>query len=192
MERDGMEVLAIEATRQPVTGGDDPLVSRAQSGDFSAFEGLYHAHLNRIYAICMRMTGNPTRAEELTQETFVRAWQRLGQFRGEGGFGGWLRRLAINVVLGDSRAAARRRRRESDPDAATPLQPAEERRERVDSIDLEGAIASLPPRARQVFVLHDVEGYRHEEVARSLGVTVGTSKAQLHRARKLLREALKP
>lgn len=189
MERESMEVLAINAPGDAARR--DPLVDRAQSGDFSAFEGLYNAHLQRVYAICMRMTANATRAEELTQETFVRAWQRIGQFRGEGNFAGWLRKMAVNVVLGDSRAAARRRRRENDSEEVVPLHALESRPEPGRSLDLEGAIAELPTRARQVFVLHDIEGYLHQEIARLLGVTVGTSKAQLHRARKLLREALR-
>jgi RNA polymerase sigma-70 factor (ECF subfamily) len=184
-----MEVLAISAPENPIRV--DPLVSRAQSGDFTAFEGLYNAHLHGVYAICMRMTANPSRAEELTQQTFVRAWQRLGQFRGEGGFAGWLRRMAINVVLGDSRANARRHRRETEAEAAVPFPATGRSTEPVGAIDLEQAIEKLPTRARHVFVLHDIEGYRHDEIARTLNVAVGTSKAQLHRARKLLREALR-
>jgi RNA polymerase sigma-70 factor (ECF subfamily) len=184
-----MEVLAISAPGNPTR--IDPLVVRAQSGDFTAFEGLYNAHLHGVYAICMRMTANPARAEDLTQETFVRAWQRLGQFRGEGGLAGWLRRMAINVVLGDSRATARRHRRETEAESTAPFPATVRNAEPGGSIDLEQAIAKLPTRARHVFVLHDIEGYRHDEIAQTLNVAVGTSKAQLHRARKLLREALR-
>ncbi|HXV77130.1 MAG TPA: RNA polymerase sigma factor [Candidatus Polarisedimenticolaceae bacterium] len=184
-----MEVLAIRAPGNH--GAIDPLVARAKAGDFGAFEGLYNAHLHGVYAICMRMTANRSRAEELTQETFVRAWQRLAQFRGEGGFAGWLRRMAVNVVLGDSRATARRRRRETVPERTPAFPGAAAAHEPARAIDLEHAIERLPTRARHVFVLHDIEGYRHEEIARRLGVAVGTSKAQLHRARKLLREALR-
>jgi len=184
-----MEVAAINAPGNPA--GVEPLVTRAQTGDFSAFEGLYNAHMQRVYAICMRMTGNPTRAEELTQETFVRAWQRIGQFRGEGGFGGWLRKMAVNVVLGDSRSTSRRRRRETEAEGVVPLHATAATPEPGGAIDLEQAIAKLPIRARQVFVLHDIEGYIHEAIGRTLGGTAGTSKAQLNRARRLLREALK-
>jgi RNA polymerase sigma-70 factor (ECF subfamily) len=170
--------------------GTDDVVRRARSGDFGAFEDLYHRYLRGIYALCVRMTANPSRAEELTQETFVRAWRKLDQFRGEGGFGAWLRRLALNLVLSERRSAARRGHLEiaADNVVAFPGAPA---RDHGSAIDLEQAIAVLPAGARRVFVLHDVEGYRHEEIAHLLGVATGTSKAQLHRARRLLREALR-
>lgn len=185
-----MEVLAIS---NPANGPQaDDLVLRAQSGDFSAFEGLYNRHLHGIYAICLRMTANPSRAEELTQETFVRAWEKLRQFRAEGGFGGWLRRLAVNVVLAERRASTRRQRRESQSEEAIPFPGVEPSPDFGSAIDLEQAIRALPVRARHIFVLHDIEGHRHEEIARMLDIATGTSKAQLHRARKLLREALRP
>ena len=185
-----MEVLAIS---NPGNGPQaDDLVLRAQSGDFSAFEGLYNRHLQGIYAICLRMTSNPTRAEELTQETFVRAWEKLRQFRAEGVFGGWLRRLAVNVVLAESRASSRRQRRETAAEETIPFPGVEPGPDLGSAIDLEQAIGALPPRARHVFVLHDIEGHRHDEIARMLDIATGTSKAQLHRARKLLREALRP
>jgi len=172
--------------------GTDAVVERARSGDFDAFEALYHRHLRGIYALCVRMTANPSRAEELTQETFVRAWRKLDQFRGEGGFGAWLRRLAVNLVLSERRSAARRRHRETPVDADNVVSfPGVPAPDHGSTLDLEQAIALLPAGARQVFVLHDVEGYRHEEIARLLGVASGTSKAQLHRARRLLRESLK-
>jgi RNA polymerase sigma-70 factor (ECF subfamily) len=136
------------------------------------------------------MTGDPALAEELAQEAFVRAWQKLGSFRGASAFSTWLHRVTVNVVLGHRRSAARRE---------TPLQVVGDdfpgdavAREAwpAESIDLERAIAALPDGARTVFVLHDVEGYRHREIARLAGIAVGTSKAQLHRARKILRKAL--
>ena len=170
--------------------GSDERVARARAGDFDAFEDLYHGHSRGIYALCVRMTADPSRAEELTQETFVRAWRKLDQFRGEGGFGAWLRRLAVNLVLSGRRAAWRQRRRETAAGNVVPF-PSVPAPDHGSAIDLEQAIAVLPTGARRVFVLHDVEGYRHEEIAELLGVATGTSKAQLHRARRLLREALR-
>jgi len=166
-------------------------VTRARAGDLAAFEELYRENAGRVYAICLRMTADPSRAEELTQEAFVRAWEKLGSFRGSGAFGGWLRRLVINVVLADRRARGRRLARETETeDVARFRQPGEPAPPPA-AMDLEAAIAKLPPGARTVFLLHDVEGYRHDEIAKMLRVASGTSKTQLHRARKLLREALK-
>jgi RNA polymerase sigma-70 factor (ECF subfamily) len=163
----------------------DLTVVRASAGDLSAFEQLYRQHAPRVYGLCLRMTADPTRAEDQTQETFVRAWDKIGSYRGESLFSTWLCRVAVNVVRGDRRARVRREARECALDeqelpgtaASSPL-------------DLERAIGQLPEGAREVFVLHDVEGYRHAEIAELLDVSVGTSKSQLHRARKLLREVL--
>jgi RNA polymerase sigma-70 factor (ECF subfamily) len=164
-------------------------VAAAQGGDAAAFERLYRANVSRVFALCMRMSGDRVRAEELTQDVFVRAWEKLSLFRGESSFGTWIHRLTVNLVLNRRDSDGRRDRRTvDDADAvealpARPLAPG-------DRMDLEKAIAGLPPGARRVFVLHDVEGYRHEEIAELLGITSGGSKAQLHRARLLLREAL--
>jgi RNA polymerase sigma-70 factor (ECF subfamily) len=172
-----------------VDAGQPDLVRRAQSGDTDAFGNLYRLHAGRVYALCLRLEGDVTRAEELTQDVFVRAWEGLPGFRGESAFGTWLHRLAVNVVLADRRAAWRRDRRvvaveeperhetprESDPALA---------------LDLEAAIATLPPGARAVLVLHDLEGYQHAEISAMTGIAEGTSKAQLFRARRLLRERL--
>jgi RNA polymerase sigma-70 factor (ECF subfamily) len=136
------------------------------------------------------MAGDAVEARRLTQDVFVRAWERLGLFRGESAFSSWLHRLAVNVVLADRRAAGRRLRRvvtAADAPAHDGLADAGWSPERL---DLERAIAALPPGARAVFVLHEIEGYGHEEIAALTGIAVGTSKAQLHRARRLLREAL--
>ncbi len=181
-----MEAVAITRAGEQQTG-DDRVVARARDGDLPAFEELYRREVKRVYATVLRMTGNASRAEELTQEAFVRAWERLRLFRG-GSFGAWLRRLAVNVVLDEYRARRRRNEKEHSPEAAARY--ARSDGPSTGAIDLERAVALLPPRARRVFVLHDIEGYRHDEVARMLGVAVGTSKAQLHRARKLLRETL--
>jgi RNA polymerase sigma-70 factor, ECF subfamily len=138
------------------------------------------------------MVGDRSHAEELTQDVFVRAWSKLDQFRGEAAFGTWLHRLAVNVVLNARKTEGRNRARFDDeggeaidalPQSGSVSLPGA-------SIDLEAAIVMLPPGARRIFVLHDVEGYKHEEIAEMLGITAGGSKAQLHRARHLLREAL--
>ncbi len=180
-------IAAMPATQQ--TALPTELVRRARQGDRRAFEALYRANVGRIYALCLRMSGERTRAEELCQGAFVRAWEKLDGFRGDAAFSTWLHRLAVNHVLGDRRSGLRRLARVvpvEDPEAAatgrTP--PA------GIGLDLERAIATLPTGARLTFVLHDVEGYAHPEIAQLLGVTVGTSKAQLSRARKLLREVL--
>ncbi len=172
------------------------LVQRAQQGDQAAFEALYHRHVGRVYALCLRLTADVARAEELTQDAFVRTWERLASFRGESAFSSWLHRVTVNVVLLDLRAARRRSRV-----VFATEDPAAFEQARGESggaggaggsgrLDLERAVARLPPGAREVFVLHDVEGYAHQEIAEVTGIAVGTSKAQLFRARRLLREAL--
>ncbi|MBI2071477.1 MAG: RNA polymerase sigma factor [Gemmatimonadetes bacterium] len=163
-------------------------VALAQSGDAQAFERLYRAQVARIHSLARRMVG-PAEADELTQDVFVRGWQKLHTFRGEAAFGTWLHRLGVNVMLA-YRGAQGARRRYLDQDA----DPAEVGKTRPASLELrldfETAIGRLPPGARQIFVLHDVEGYKHEEIAGMLGITAGTSKAQLHRARMALRRHL--
>lgn len=167
------------------------LVKRAVKGDTRAFETLYRRHEGRIYALCLRMTSDRQRAEDSMQEAFVQAWRRLDSFQGKSAFGTWLHRIAVNQVLSLQRKEARRpglvelvEERAEDPVA--------ERRVKDSGLrmDLEGAIRSLPDGARNVFVLHAVHGYSHEETADMLGVAVGTCKAQLHRARRLLAERL--
>lgn len=171
------------------TPSDD--VALAARGDRRAYERIYRSHVGKVYSLCVRMSGSRERAEELTQDVFVRAWEKLPQFRGESLFSTWLHRLAVNVVLNARKSDGRQLARRSDTEeegmdgfvSARQAYPG-------DRLDLEAAIASLPAGARRVFVLHDVEGYKHEEIAEQLGVTAGGSKAQLHRARMLLREAL--
>ncbi|MGI8499458.1 MAG: RNA polymerase sigma factor [Gemmatimonadaceae bacterium] len=165
----------------------DPLEG-ARSGDPESFERLYREHVGRVFALCLRLSGEGGRAEELTQDVFVRAWQTLGTFRGESAFSSWLHRLTVNVALTAFRGEGRRERRVR-PVAALPDVAGREGAGDHD-IDLERAIAALPPGARAVFVMYDVEGYQHDEIARELGIAVGTSKAHLFRARRLLREAL--
>jgi RNA polymerase sigma-70 factor (ECF subfamily) len=184
--------LRFEPVIEPVNRPNDD-VARAARGDRQAFERLYREHVNRIYSLCTRMVGDRTRAEELTQDAFVRAWEKLGQFRGDSAFGTWLHRLAVNVVLNDRQTESRRRGRQDDSiEDVDTMAHGDVRSSPVPglSIDLERAIAKLPPGARKVFVLHDVEGFTHDEIGEMLGVTAGGCKAQLHRARLLLREAL--
>ncbi|NIL99774.1 MAG: sigma-70 family RNA polymerase sigma factor [Acidobacteria bacterium] len=182
-------VLAI--TAQDSSSQIAGLVNRAVEGDFSAYERLYHRHVGRIFALCLRMTADPATAEDLTQQAFIRGWERLDTFRGESQFAAWLRRIAVNIVLSDRRSRGRRPEHPVE-DVETVTIERVARPTASEGIDLERAIAELPPRARAVFVLHDVEGYKHDEIATLLDIAAGTSKTQLHRARRLLREALKP
>ena len=169
----------------------DPDVALAAAGDRHAFERLYRQHATRVFSLCARMVSDRTRAEELTQDVFVRAWEKLHLFRGESAFGTWLHRMTVNVVLNARKSEGRSRTRFQDDDEGDGIDSLPSRPHAPgDRMDLEAAIAKLPPGARRVFILHDVEGYKHEEIAAMLGVTSGATKAQLHRARLLLREAL--
>lgn len=186
-------VAIIEAPAVQRNGDSD--VALAAAGDRRAFERLYRVHINRVYSLCARMVSDRARADELTQDVFVRAWEKLQLFRGESSFGTWLHRLTVNVVLNARKSEGRQDSRfEEQNDEAggmdalpgvvgTPLAPG-------DLLDLENAMQTLPPGAKRIFVLHDVEGYKHEEIAEMLGVTTGATKAQLHRARLLLRRAM--
>lgn len=168
----------------------EALVRRAQEGDADAFERVYRRLVGRVYALCLRMTADAQRAEELTQDAFVRAWERLDSFRGDSRFSTWLHRLTVNVVLQDRRTAGRRASREEPLPAHDRYVQAVREAFPGTRIDLERGIAALPEGARQVLVLRDIEGYKYREIADIVGVTVGTVKAQIHRARKLLRERL--
>ncbi len=169
---------------------DQDLVKQARLGDTGAFEQLYRSNVGRVYAVCLRMTGDASLAEELVQEAFFRAWCKIDSFRGDSAFSTWLHRLTVNVVLGHGRSRSRRERGQRVSDTVLETEPQPRRATPDKSVDLERAIATLPDRARAVFVLHDVEGYKHNEIATLTGMAVGTSKAQLHRARQLLRKAL--
>ena len=166
-------------------------VRAAQRGDVAAFERLYRAHAGRVYALCLRLTADGPRAEALTQDSFVKAWERLATFRGESPFGAWLRQVTVNVVMGDRRASARRLRRVTTTDDEAVLDAPGARRMDAERLDLERAIRVLPEMARTVFVLHDVEGYGHEEIGSLVGIAEGTSKAHLHTAREKLKEILR-
>jgi RNA polymerase sigma-70 factor (ECF subfamily) len=164
----------------------------AEDSQAALLERLYRAHGDRIYGLCLRMSGDRVRATELAQDVFVRAWEQLGRLRADSDAGAWLWRLATNVVLNAQRSDRRRLARVApvaEPglleraDLGTPLP--------VRRLSLDAAIARLPERAREVFVLHDVEGFAHAEVAEMLGVAEGTVRAHLHRARTLMRETLR-
>lgn len=166
------------------------LAGRAQKGDQAAFEALYVKTSGRVYAVCLRMSGSSQEAEELTQDVYVRCWERLHQFRGDSLFTTWLHRLAVNLIVEQRKKRTRVAKKEM---AVEDLDAYGRHVEAVmpeTRIDLERAIAGLPPRAREALILRDVEGYTYKEVARMTGVAVGTVKAQVHRARKLVRRAL--
>jgi RNA polymerase sigma-70 factor (ECF subfamily) len=159
---------------------------RAASGDEQAFARLYHAHAARIHSLARRLVGHED-ADEATQDVFVRAWSKLDRFEGRSSFGTWLYRLAINVMLAGRATRGRWESRIRGGDEM--LQRRESRRWTPElHLDFEAAIGRLPERARRVFVLHDIEGFKHAEIGELLGVTAGTSKAQLHRARLMLRQ----
>jgi RNA polymerase sigma-70 factor (ECF subfamily) len=166
-------------------------VALAARGDTGAFERVYHAHLARVHSLARRMAG-PDAADELTQDVFVRVWQKLGTFRGESAFDTWLHRLAVNVIIERFRTLGTARERFlDDGEAVLDGLPGSSMPGRHDArMDLDSAMKRLPPGARAVFVLHDIEGYRHEEIGELLGVSIGTSKSQLHRARMTLRTHL--
>jgi RNA polymerase sigma-70 factor, ECF subfamily len=161
-------------------------VRRAAEGDHQAFERLYREHVGRVYSLALRMIG-PEVAEDVTQEVFIRAWQKLGSFRGDARFGTWLHRLAVNHILTRREKLRKREARQVGGEGLLDRMVAPRRRASAEGLDVEAAVQRLPGRAREVFVLYDVEGYGHEEIAEMTGVSLGTSKSQLHRARMLLR-----
>lgn len=168
----------------------DELVRQAQAGDHAAFRELYRQYAGRVYALCLRLTGDAADAEERTQDVFVRVWDNVGSFRGESAFTSWLHRLTVNVVLAERRTSWRRERRVAPAADPAVLERGGGEPPSGLAVDLERAIATLPDGAREVFVLYDIEGYSHIEIARLTGIAEGTSKAQLFRARRLLRERL--
>ncbi|MBA2671905.1 MAG: RNA polymerase sigma factor [Gemmatimonadetes bacterium] len=181
-------LLEVEPVKTIALASD---VAKALEGSLPSFERLYRENVGRVYALCLRLSGDAAQAEELTQDVFVRAWEKLDSFRGESAFSTWLHRLAVNVVLGQRRSDGRRSDRVIYADDLTIFEGAGHDPPGVgERMDLEAAMASLPEASRTVFVMHEVEGYTHEEIARLTGRAEGTCKALLHRARKLLRERL--
>ena len=173
-------------------------IERAKQGDAGAFEFLYHLHKRRVYSLCLRMTANTAAAEDLTQEAFLQLFRKIGTFRGESAFSTWLHRMAVNVVLMQLRKKGL---------AVVPLDDTIETEEEstkkepggedlrlagsIDRLQLDQAVSELPPGYRTIFLLHDVEGYEHNEIAGMVGCSIGNSKSQLHKARMKLRELLK-
>jgi len=166
------------------------LVAMAQGGDAHAFEALYHRTAGRVYAVCLRMCADPDEAAERVQDAYVRAWQRLGSFRGDSLFTTWLHRLTVNVVLEARRSRGRRSDHEVSEGEMERFTHAAVGAMPGTRVDLERAIAALPEKARRVLVLRDVQGYTYDEIAEMTGVTLGTVKAQIHRARALVKERL--
>ena len=178
-------MVSRSATAMP---DETALIARARGGDTRAFEALYREHVDRVYGLCLRMTGNVSEAEDCAQEAFIQAWNKLAKFRGDSAFGTWMHRIAVNAVLGRMRKSKREQDR-IQAVADTASSPASIG-DSGDLRDLSDAIDRLPEGARHVFVLNAVYGYSHEESSSMLGMAVGTSKAQLHRARRLLAQQL--
>jgi RNA polymerase sigma-70 factor (ECF subfamily) len=180
----------------PERASDFALAQRAAGGDMEAFEELFRLHRRLVYALCLRMTQDVSEAEDVTQEVFVLLFRKIGGFRGEANFTTWLHRLTVNQVLMRFRKNKSRREdalEEEDLRQHESVRPnSPKASQMIDRLTLESAIAQLPPGYRAAFILHDVEGYEHEEVARILGCAVGTSKSQLHKARTKLRKLLAP
>ena len=169
-------------------GDDASDVAAAAAGDVRAFERVYRRHVARIHSTAVRMLG-VEEADDATQDVFVRAWQRLGQFRGDSAFGTWLFRLAVNVMLSRREVVAIRQKRHVDDAELVETLSSRDASPEL-SLDFQAAIDRLPPGMRQIFVLHDIEGYKHDEIAAMLGIAQGTSKSQLHRVRMALRKYL--
>lgn len=188
-----------ENQETPASSADTELIKRAQKGEEKAFEELFHAHKRRVYHLCLRMIGNTAEAEELTQEAFLQLFRKIHTFRGESAFSSWLHRLSVNIVLMRLR---KKRFKEISVDVADEHEKSERPQKEfgapdpvlasfVDRVCLNRAIAELPPGYKQVFELHDVVGFEHNEIAAMLGYSIGNSKSQLHKARMRLRKLLK-
>jgi RNA polymerase sigma-70 factor (ECF subfamily) len=190
--------LSTNKTPATKAASEGQLIARAQRGDEEAFAALFETHKRRVYSLCLRMTGNTAEAEDLTQEAFLQLFRKISTFRGESAFSTWLHRLAVNVVLMHLR---KKGLQQISLDEADTSQDEPIKRDygsddlrltgSVDRIGLQKAIADLPPGYRMVFVLHDVEGYEHNEIAEIMKCSVGNSKSQLHKARMKLRERLR-
>lgn len=184
-----MEALALSADGQAIPEPSPrEYVARAAAGDVRAFEELYRLHLPRVHSLVRRMSGGRD-SDELTQDVFVRVWQKLGTFRGESSFATWLHRLTVNVVIERFRSDRARRQRLDQSEHVFDTLAARTAPQEL-PLDFEAALERLPDGAREIFVLHDVEGHKHHEIASLLGISPGTSKAQLHRARMMLRRHL--
>jgi RNA polymerase sigma-70 factor (ECF subfamily) len=169
---------------------EDDLVRKAQARESRAFEQLYEVYVRRIYALCLRMVSDHQRAEELTQNAFVRAWEKIESFEFKSAFGTWLHRLSVNEVLMYLRTERRLESRVTSADDLYEFEAGTRQAMPETKMDLERAIAELPRGAKEILILHDVQGYRYREIAELTGVSEGTVKSQLSRARRLVREAL--
>ncbi|HMD38485.1 MAG TPA: sigma-70 family RNA polymerase sigma factor [Candidatus Acidoferrum sp.] len=189
----------VNSTQSPRSATEAEAIRLAQAGDAAAFEALYQLHGRRVYALCLRMVGNPSDAEDLMQEAFLQLFRKIATFRGESAFSTWLHRMTVNVVLMRLRkktlpAASLEETTEPDEETGGPRKdigaPDLRLSGAVDRVNLERSIEKLPPGYRTVFVLHDVQGFEHNEIAGIMGCSVGNSKSQLHKARTRLRELL--
>jgi RNA polymerase sigma-70 factor, ECF subfamily len=189
----------VNSPQSPRSATEAEAIRLAQAGDAAAFEHLYQLHGRRVYALCLRMVGNPSDAEDLMQEAFLQLFRKIGTFRGESAFSTWLHRMTVNVVLMRLRkktlpAASLEETTEPDEETGGPRKdigaPDLRLSGAVDRVNLERSIEKLPPGYRTVFVLHDVQGFEHNEIAGIMGCSVGNSKSQLHKARTRLRELL--
>ncbi len=189
------EAQATVSATETKPATDYELTQSASTGDMNAFQQLYERHNRRVYSLCLRMTGNTAEAEDLAQEVFIQLFRKTGSFRGESAFTTWLHRLTVNQVLMHFRKRGVKMEKTTE-DGESPIQIVKGTENPnampvIDRIALDKAIAQLPPGYRTVFVLHDVQGHEHEEIARMIGVSVGTSKSQLHKARMKLRGLLR-
>ena len=182
--------MSVAGAQASEAGPIDDLVRRAQGGDVAAFELLYRANAARVLSLCRRMAGDDVEARELLQDVFVRAWERLTSFRGQSAFATWIHRLAVNVILERLRSTRRDSARLISGDDEAVFGGHSNAGDLDTRMDLEAALATLPAGARSVFVLHDMEGYSHEEIARMTGIAAGTARAQLWRARRALMQRL--
>jgi RNA polymerase sigma-70 factor, ECF subfamily len=200
---DGKEAAGIPVVKETPSLADEPvridapdlqLTKMAAAGNLPAFELIYERHHRKTYSLCLRMTGNPTEAEDLTQEVFIQLFRKIGSFRGDSAFSTWLHRLTVNQVLMHFRRRSVKNERTSE-DGEMPEQIVvgtanPNKMPVIDRLALDRAIGQLPPGYKKIFLLHDVEGFEHEEIARMLKLSVGTSKSQLHKARLKLRGLL--
>ena len=200
-DRDPKEAQLLGKDREKDRGNDSneaELIERAKQGDAQAFQALYDKHKRRVYSLCLRMTANTAEAEDLTQEAFLQLYRKIGTFRGESAFSTWLHRLSVNVVLMQLRkkslpVVSLEETTEGEEDTPKKDFGAEDLAlaGSIDRLQLQKAVDNLPPGYRTIFVLHDIEGYEHNEIATIVGCSIGNSKSQLHKARMKLRDLLK-
>jgi RNA polymerase sigma-70 factor, ECF subfamily len=190
MEQQPIAMIPVLRLEKQEFAGDLTIARRAVTGDSEAFLNLYQQNLPRIYAVCLRIVANREQAEEVTQQALIRTWEMLGSYRGESPLSAWIHRIAANAALDYLRARNRLTKRVEFTDNLEVFEKPDLSSPRENQMDMERAIAALPPQARAVVVLHDIEGYSHNEISGMLGIAAGTSKAHLHAARRLLKEEL--